>query len=382
MEFNGLKYLVVGAGFTGAVIAERLAAELGTKVVVIDKRRHAGGNCFSELDFETGIECHRYGTHIFHTRQQAVWDYLRRFTSFNHYRHRVYTKHNNRVYPMPINLETFNLFYGLSLDPAGMKRFLDERIARDRFSAPANLEEQAISLAGRELYEAFIKNYTAKQWETDPALLPPEIIQRLPFRYSYHADYFDDPFQGLPLIGYAQLFAKILRHGNITLCLDTDFFDIKERIPAGCKIIYTGAIDRYLDYRFGKLGWRSLRFERQTVEVEDFQGTSVLNFADPEPTWTRIHEFKHLHPERAYRAGKTVICREFACGARGPGSDPYYPIDTARDREILQLYRQAAAREKNVIFCGRLGAYKYLDMDQAIAAALQIAADLVKDGSC
>lgn len=372
MNLSGIKYIVVGAGLCGAVLAERIASDLDQQVVVFDKRDHWGGNCYSEFDPETGIEVHKYGTHIFHTGDQTVADYFGRFTSLNHYRHRVYSRYKDQVYPMPINLETLNRFYGTDFAPDTMRRFLAGEIARERYHEPANLEEQAISLAGRPLYEAFIRGYTQKQWRTDPKQLPAGIIKRLPFRYNYNGDYFNDPVQGLPLEGYNTLFARMLEHRNIDLMLGVDFFTVRDQIPADCKVIYTGPIDRYFDERFGTLGWRSLRFEMETIATEDYQGNSVINYADIDTPFTRIHEFKHLHPERSYQAARSVIAREYSCDMTPGVDEPYYPIGTPRDLEILDQYRQLAENEKNTIFCGRLGSYRYFDMDQVIAEALGI----------
>ncbi|HJV66347.1 MAG TPA: UDP-galactopyranose mutase [Geomonas sp.] len=369
MELQGLKYLVVGAGFFGSVLAERIAADLGERVLVIDKRPHTGGNSHSEDDPATGIECHLYGSHIFHTSDEEVWRYLCRFTDWNSYRHRVLTLFDGKVYQMPINLATINSFYGLQLDPQQAQDFIRAEMEREGIGEPGNLEEKAVSLVGRPLYEAFVKGYTIKQWETDPRLLPAEIITRLPFRFGYKSDYFNDRWQGIPWQGYAALFKNILDHPNIEVALDTDFFAIRDRIPAGCKVIYTGAIDRFFDFRFGELGWRTLDFEKEVCQVGDFQGTTVMNYAEAAVPFTRIHEFRHYHDERSYPADRTVIYREFSRRARRQ-DDPYYPINTVKDRELLQEYQAAAALVPDFVFGGRLGSYAYLDMDKAIAAAL------------
>lgn len=372
MDFSGIKFVVVGSGLAGSVIAERIANNLGEKVIVMEKRPHIGGNCYSEIDPRTGIEVHRYGTHIFHTKDKKVQRYVSRFMSLNHYRHRVYSSYKGRVYSMPINLDTINRFYGVSLDPQGMREFLSKRISGGRYKSPANLEEQAISLAGKELYEAFIKGYTEKQWGASATSLPASIIKRLPFRFSYNADYFDDPFQGLPVNGYTSLFENLLGNKNIDLYLGTDFFDVRQSIPDDCLVVFTGPIDRYFDYCHGELGWRSLRFEYETLDVEDFQGTSVLNYADESIPYTRIHEYKHLHPERQHLEGKTIISREYSCSMGGSVKEPYYPVSTREDKVTLQQYQQLANKENNVIFCGRLGSYRYYDMDKTIAEALDI----------
>jgi len=372
MNLKGIRCIVVGSGLTGSVIAERVAEDLNQKVVVIEKRHHYGGNCHSEVDSKTGIEVHKYGTHVFHTGNRLVWDYLSRFMSLNHYRHRVYTRHKNRIYPMPINLDTVSRFYNSDLDPEGMRQLLENKIAGGVSSTISSLEEQAISLVGKELYEALIKGYTYKQWGVDPKLLPAATINRLPVRFSYESDYFDDPYQGLPADGYSGLFRQLLNHRNIDLHQNTDFYDIKDLVPANCIVVFTGAIDRYFGFRFGRLGWRSLRFETETVGLGDFQGTSVINYADIDIPYTRIHEFKHLHPERQYHHGSTVVSREYPCDFSDLDNEPYYPINTEKDKATFRLYSKAAEMERNVIFCGRLGAYRYYDMDDAVAEALNV----------
>jgi UDP-galactopyranose mutase len=370
VELTDAKFLVVGAGFFGAVIAERIAAVLGERVMVIDRKSHIGGNSWSADDAETGIECHCYGSHIFHTGNLEVWEYVNRFTAFNSYRHRVLTSYQGRVFQMPVNLATINDFYGRSMTPDEAAALLVAEALRTGITAPANLEEKAISQIGRPLYEAFVSGYTRKQWETDPRQLPADIITRLPVRYSYKSDYFNDPWQGIPLDGYQRLFTRLLDHPLIEIALDVDFFALREKIPATCTVIYTGAIDRYFDYRYGRLGWRTLDFEKEVLPTGDYQGTTVMNYAEVAVPYTRIHEFRHYHEERSYPVDRTVIYREYsrACGA---DDEPYYPINTLQDREILAQYQEAAAQESRVIFGGRLGSYRYLDMDTSIAAALE-----------
>jgi len=371
MSYQGLKYLVVGAGWWGAVIAEQIASVLKEKVVVIDKRSHIGGNCFSRIHPEAQVECHEYGTHIFHTVHEKVWNYFTRFADLNQYQHKVLTQHKNRVYPMPISLATINAFYGLNLKPGEVEAFLKGEIARSGpVSVPANLEEKAISLIGRPLYEAFIKGYTHKQWEMDPRLLPAEIITRLPVRHDYNANYFNAPHQGLPREGYFKLFEKVLAHPNIEVRLNTNFFDIKDQVPEGCRVVFTGPIDRLFEYKFGALQWRSLRFELEVVPTPDYQGTAVMNYADLDIPYTRIHEFKHLHPERHSASGKTVICREYSMAYDGK-EDPYYPINDPKNTALFALYAEEAKKKPHWIIGGRLGAYRYWDMDQAILNALE-----------
>lgn len=377
MDFGGFDYVVVGAGLFGAVVAERIASDMGLKVAVIDRRAHMGGNCHSYADPETGIECHAYGTHIFHTRHQRVWDWVTRFTSFNHYRHKVWTRHGGRTYPMPINLLTINSFFGLDLAPCEVADFIRGEAERDGVKRPANLEEKAISLVGRPLYEAFIRGYTLKQWETDPRDLPASVIARLPFRHGYECDYFTDPYQGIPSDGYAAIFRRIFEHPNIEVFLNVDFFEIRDQIPESATVVYSGPIDRYFGHRFGPLGWRTLDFEREVHSIADYQGTSVMNYAEPDVPYTRIHEYRHLHPEREYTKEATVTFKEFSRSAR-VDDDPYYPVKTSEDRDRLDLYQAQAAKEKGVVFGGRLGAYAYLDMDTTILAALDTYKDEIR----
>ena len=371
MNLENLKYLVVGAGFFGSVIAERIAEDKGEVVVVIDKRDHIGGASFSEVDTETGIEYHKYGSHIFHTSIEDVWKYINRFCVFNSYRHKVLTTYSNKIYQMPINLETINCYYGMNFKPNEAEEYIKKEIDKEDIVNPTNLEEKAISLIGRPLYEAFIKGYTIKHWGTDPRKLPADIITRLPVRFDYKSDYFDDPWQGLPQRGYGELFKNLLAHPNIDLYRNTDFFDIRNQIPTNCCVIYTGRLDQFFDCKYGILNWRSLRFEREIYQVRDFQGTAVMNYAEASVPYTRTHEFKHLHEERGHSDKNTLVFREYAKDLAA-GDDPYYPVNTLKDTEMLSKYRQDALELNNVIFGGRLAEYKYLNMDQTIASALKI----------
>lgn len=381
MDLNGLQYLVVGAGFFGAVMAERIANDLRQKVLVVDKRSHIGGNSYSAPDPVTGIECHCYGSHIFHTSNRTVWEYITRFTDFNSYRHKVLTRYQGRTFIMPINLSTINSLYSLDLSPEEAARFIREEAAREGITTPVNLEEKAISLIGRPLYEAFIRGYTIKQWQTDPRELPESIITRLPVRCGHHYDYFDDRWQGIPWDGYGELFERMLDHPLIEVRLNTDYFAIRDQVPETCRVIYTGPIDRFFDYRYGVLGWRTLRFERETVETGDYQGTTVMNYADPEVPYTRIHEFRHYHPERTgYPADRSVIYREYSLSC-GREDDPYYPINTAQDRDTYELYRRDGELLPNVLFGARLGTYRYLDMDKVIEQALEMYAAKIQEGA-
>ncbi|MBO2454341.1 UDP-galactopyranose mutase [Actinomadura barringtoniae] len=362
--------VVVGSGFFGLTVAERCATELGLRVLVLDRRDHLGGNAYSEAEPETGIEIHRYGAHLFHTSNERVWEYVNRFTAFTGYQHRVYTTFKDRIYSMPINLATICEYFGRAYTPDQARALVAEQAAE--ITEATNLEEKAISLIGRPLYEAFIRGYTAKQWQTDPKNLPAEIITRLPVRYTFDNRYFNDKYEGLPVDGYTAWLERMADHPNIEVRLNTDYFDVRDDFAGRVPVVYTGPLDRYFDFAEGELGWRTLDFEMEVKPTGDFQGTPVMNYADEDVPYTRIHEFRHFHPERtAYPADKTVIMREFSRFAVR-GDEPYYPINTPEDRAKLIAYRELAKREDGVLFGGRLGTYKYLDMHMAIASALSM----------
>ena len=374
-DFRGYDLVVVGSGFFGLTIAERAAAELGKKVLVLERRHHLGGNAYSEVEPETGIEVHRYGAHLFHTSNKRVWDYVNRFTEFTGYQHRVFARVKDQVYSFPMNLGLINQFFGKSHTPDEARELIAKQAAEFRTEDAQNLEEKAISLIGRPLYEAFIRGYTAKQWENDPKNLGTNIINRLPVRYTFDNRYFNDTYEGLPVNGYTAWLEKMAEHENIEIRLNVDYFDVREHIPAGTPTVYTGPLDRYFDYSAGRFTWRTVDFESEIVgDCGDFQGTSVVNYNDEEVPYTRIIEFRHFHPERDYPKDKTVIFREYSRFAK-EDDEPYYPINTAENREKLESYRELAkteAREKNVLFGGRLGTYKYLDMHMAIGSALSM----------
>lgn len=367
-ELQSADLVVVGAGFYGATIAERAAAR-GLNVLVLDRRQHAGGNAYSEAHRETGIEVHRYGPHLFHTPNAEVWTYLNRFSTFTDFQLRVWSSHRDQLYPLPINLATICQFFGRRLSPAEARALIAGQLeGRDPATAD-NLEDKAIAMVGRPLYEAFIAGYTQKQWQTDPRLLPAATISRLPVRYTLDNRYFSDPFQGLPVDGYNPIFERMLAGPRVSVRLGIDWMDLRNRVPAGKPVVYTGPIDRYFDYAEGPLGWRTTGFELETVPVGDFQGTAVVNYPDADVPFTRIVEYRHFYPGRPYPADRTVIVREYPRFAAS-GDEPYYPVDTPEDRARFARYRQRAAAEPDVLFGGRLGTYRYLDMHQAIAMAL------------
>lgn len=366
--------VVVGSGFFGLTVAERMANR-GLRVLVLERRPHIGGNAYSEVDEETGIEVHVYGPHLFHTSNERVWDYVNKFTSFTAYQHHVYTNVQGEVFPMPINLGTVNQFFRSAYSPGEARALIAEHATEIEGSAN-NLEEKAISLIGRPLYEAFIRGYTAKQWQTDPRELPSAIISRLPVRYTYNNRYFSDTYEGLPTDGYTKWLERMADHPRIDIRLEVDFLNpsgehAKQAVVGQVPVVYTGPIDEYFAYEEGRLSWRTLDFQQETVDVVDFQGTSVMNYADESVPYTRIVEYKHFHPERTYPTEQTIIAYEYSRFADAT-DEPYYPINTARDREILLRYRERMKNEPKVYFGGRLGTYKYLDMHMAIASALSL----------
>jgi UDP-galactopyranose mutase len=363
--------VVVGSGFFGLTIAERCAEELGLKVLVLERRHHLGGNAYSEADEETGIEVHVYGAHLFHTSNEKVWEYVNRFTEFTDYQHRVFAKVGEQVYSFPMNLGLINEFFGRSHTPDEARALIKEQASEIATEDATNLEEKAISLIGRPLYEAFVKGYTAKQWQTDPKQLSPDIITRLPVRYTFNNRYFNDTYEGLPKDGYTAWLTRMADHPNIEVRLETDFFDVAEQYKGTVPIVYTGPVDEYFGNSEGRLSWRTVDLEKSVVDVDDFQGTSVMNYNDEDVPYTRIHEFQHFHPERTHLPGKTVIVHEYSRFAE-EGDEPYYPINTAEDREKLLKYRELAKAEPDVLFGGRLGTYKYLDMHMAIGSALSM----------
>lgn len=373
MSGNDHDVLVVGAGLFGLTAANLLAAR-GMRVAVLDKRNHLGGNAFSERDERTGIEVHRYGSHIFHTSNEEVWKYVNRFTSFERYEHRVMTRHRDEVYPMPVNLATINQLFRTAMTPAEARQAVRERAARACADGDDSFEGKALSLVGQELYEAFFQGYTQKQWQTHPRELPSQTLTRLPIRYNYDSRYFDDRYQGVPANGYGRWFENMVDSERIDVFLGVDFFDTghhfsKNDVCGRLPVVYTGPVDEYFAFEHGRLAWRTLDFEWEVVPVADFQGVAVMNYADLDHPFTRIHEFRHLSPEQYRGLDSTVIAREFSRWA-GEYDQPYYPVNTPSDRRRLMSYRERARSEPLVEFGGRLGSYQYLDMHAAVASAL------------
>lgn len=362
--------LIVGAGISGCTIAERMSAA-GKTVLLIDKREHIGGNCYDHFN-EHGILVQKYGPHIFHTKNKRVWDYLNRFTRFNDYRHKVVARYKDELYPIPINRTTFNKFYGLNLDEEGMKTHL-ERI-REKIPDIKNSRDVVVSKLGVELYDAFVKDYTKKQWDCYPEDLSPEVLQRLPIRYDDNDQYFNDPHQGIPVEGYTKMFERMIDSPNITVLLDTDYRDVLAELEYGM-LVCTAPIDAYFDYKFDRLPYRALEFHFETHDREYFQENSVVNYPGLDVPYTRITEFKYFLDQEIL--GKTTILKEVATWE----GEPSYPVPKPETKKIVAKYQELAAAEKGVHFLGRLGRYKYLDMDAACAEALELADELLGDVS-
>ena len=369
--------VIVGAGIFGLTIAQQAVEKLGVNVTIIDIRDHIGGNAYSYMDPETGAEIHKYGAHLFHTSNSRVWEYVNRFTKFTDYVHRVYATHDGEVFPLPINLGTINQFFRANYTPAQAKALIDEQAGELAGTDPANLNDQGISLIGRPLYEAFIKNHTAKQWQTDPSELPASIIKRLPVRFNYNNRYFKDTWEGLPADGYTAWLERMIDDPRITVKLETDFFDetqpLNKRalLEAGVPVVYTGPVDRYFDYDLGELKWRTVDFKEVRYDEGDHFGCAVMNFSDADVPYTRAIEFKNFNPERAaeQNPNKTVVWEEYSRFANRD-DEPYYPINTDEDKALYAQYKAKAADEPNVVFGGRLGTYAYYDMDQVFNQAL------------
>ena len=369
--------VVVGAGLFGLTVAQQAAEKAGATVHIIDVRDHIGGNAYSYFDEETGAEIHKYGAHLFHTSNARVWEYVNRFTEFTDYVHRVYTTHNGEVFPLPTNLGTINQFFRAHYTPAEAKALIAEQAGELAGQDPQNLNDKGISLIGRPLYEAFIKNYTAKQWQTDPSELPASIINRLPVRFNYDNRYFKDTWEGLPKDGYTAWFERMIDDPRITVSLNTDFFDESQPFnktalnAAGVPVVYTGPVDRYFDYELGDLQWRTVDFKEVRYDEDDHFGCPVMNFSDADVPYTRAIEFKNFNPERhdSQNHERTVVWEEYSRFAER-GDEPYYPINTEKDRELYARYVELEQTVPNTVFGGRLGTYKYYDMHQVIDTAL------------
>lgn len=360
------KYLIVGAGFAGAVLAERLASKGKSLVTIIDERDHLGGNSYTEKDEETGIMVHKYGPHIFNTNNKAVWDYICSFCEMMYYRNRVKIVYKGNVYSMPINLHTINQFFGKTLNPKEARSFIDS-LADKTITNPANFEEQALSFIGEDLYRAFFYGYTKKQWGCEPTELAASILKRLPVRFNYDDNYYGSIYQGIPKDGFTAIFEKMLDHPAIEVRLN-ERFDAGYNTEEYDHIFYTGAIDAFFDYKYGRLGYRTVYFERG-VDEGDHQGNPVINYADEAIPYTRVHEHKHFTPWENHE--KTVYFKEYSKETT-PDDIPYYPKRLAADMEKLEKYQQEVAKLSRYTFLGRLATYQYMNMDHVIEEALEL----------
>lgn len=362
-------FAIAGAGFSGAIVARALA-DAGYRVTVFEQRNHVAGNCHTERDADTGVMLHRYGPHIFHTDDEAVWNYVNRFTNFIPYINRVKSTVGGKVYSLPVNLHTINQFFGTHMRPDEARAFIANKAVKSDVE-PTSFEEQALQFVGKELYEAFFKGYTIKQWGVSPAELPASILKRLPLRFNYDDNYYNHRFQGMPEKGYTHVVEQILDHPNITLKLNCGF-QVDDR-QAFEHVFFTGPIDAWFGFSQGRLGYRTLDFVPETHEG-DYQGCAVMNYGALDVPYTRISEHKHFSPWEKHE--KTVIFKEFS-RACTPDDVPYYPIRLVAEKQMLQTYVDLAKQEQGVTFMGRLGTYRYLDMDVTIAEALGAATQTV-----
>lgn len=362
-------YLVVGSGLFGSVFA-RQAADAGKKVLVIDKRPNIAGNVYTEK--VEGINFHKYGAHIFHTNNTEVWNYVNRFATFNRFTNSPVANYKGELYSMPFNMYTFNKMWGVVTPEEAAAKIEEQK--KEITREPQNLEEQAISLVGRDIYEKLVKGYTEKQWGRDCKELPAFIIKRLPVRLTFDNNYFNALYQGIPIGGYTKLVENLLE--GIEVRLNEDYLEDKAKWNAMAeKVVYTGAIDAYFDYALGNLEYRSVRFENEILDVPNFQGNAAVNYTDKETPWTRIIEHKWFEfgkDENGNDLPKTIISKEYSSEWK-PGDEPYYPVNDKKNGELYQKYKALAEKEENIIFGGRLGEYKYYDMDAVIASALECA---------
>lgn len=357
-------YLVVGSGLFGAIFAYE-AANKGKRVKVIEKRNHIAGNVYTKE--QEGIQVHEYGAHIFHTSDKKIWDYVNQFADFNRYTNSPIANFKGEIYNLPFNMNTFNKLWGV-ITPDEAEAKINEQRSVLKGKVPENLEEQAISLVGTDIYEKLIKHYTEKQWGKKCTELPAFIIRRLPVRFTYDNNYFNDVYQGIPIGGYTQIIEKMLNHPNIVVELNTDFFERKESyLREFPKIVFTGMIDQFFDYKLGKLEYRSLRFETEVINVSNYQGNAVVNYTDSVTPYTRIIEHKHFE---FGDQEKTIITKEYSKKWES-GDEPYYPVNDEKNNHLYKSYKKLAEKYGNIIFGGRLGQYRYYDMHQVIAAALQ-----------
>lgn len=360
-----MRYLVVGSGFSGAVIAEQLSKNTDNQIFVIDERSHIGGNCYTERDSKTDILVHKYGPHIFHTDEKSIWDYICQFCEMKPFTNRVKAIQKGNVYSLPINLHTINQFFGKVMSPSEAEDFI-ALLADNSIEVPRNFKEQALKFIGKELYEAFFYGYTKKQWGCEPDQLPASILKRLPIRFNYDDNYFNDFYQGIPVEGYTEIINRMLERPNIKVRLNTKFSSETD-ISGYNHVFYTGPIDEFFSYKYGRLGYRTVIFEKNVCEG-DFQGNAVINYADEEVPYTRIHEHKHFAPWENHV--KTVYFKEYS-KETAHNDIPFYPKRLNEDMEKLVLYQNEVRRLKNMTFLGRLATYRYMDMKDVIKEALE-----------
>lgn len=358
------KFLIIGSGFSGAVLANELAKNMDCHIDIWEERNHIGGNCHTSRDEETGIMVHRYGPHIFNTDKKEIWDYVNSFSEFRPYVHRVKAIHNGNVYTLPINLLTLNQFFNKNFNPHTAEKFV-RKLGNKSITEPQNFEEQALSFIGEKLYQAFFKGYTRKQWGCEPKELPASVLKRIPVRFNYDDNYHNSLFTGIPVDGYSEVIEKLLHAPNIHVQLNKKYSN-QEKLNEYDHIFYTGALDSFFNYEFGKLAYRTVTFE-SSVHDGDYQGAAQINYCDEEIPYTRITEHKHFTPWENHE--KTIIFKEYSKETTAYDI-PYYPKRLKEDKMILQKYRQKAESFSNVSFLGRLGTYRYMDMDDVIEEGL------------
>jgi UDP-galactopyranose mutase len=370
---NKKNILIVGAGFSGAVCAREIAENSDYEIEVIDKRNHIAGNCFTSKDDETGIMEHIYGPHIFHTSNKKVWDYINKYGEFNNFVNRVKSSSSRGIYSMPINLHTINQFFSKKFNPTEAQEYVN-KISDKSIKDPQNFEEQALKFIGKDLYFEFFYGYTKKQWGVEPSTLPASILKRLPVRFNYNDNYYNSIYQGIPVGGYTQIIKNILNHKSINVSLNTSF--CKDDIKNFDHVIYTGPIDAFFDFQFGRLGYRTVFWERQMLNG-DFQGNAVINYPETSTNYTRAHEHKHFTPENSFE--KTIIYTEYSKETEF-NDEPFYPKRLSSDMEIFEKYKSAALNldlNNNVSFLGRLGTYRYMDMHNVIEEAVNFSSEFI-----
>lgn len=367
------KYLIVGAGFSGAVLANQLAAKSNCTIDVWDERDHIGGNCHTERDEETGVMVHKYGPHIFNTDKKEIWDFVNSIAPFQPFVNRVKAMYNGKIYSLPVNLHTINQFFNKAFNPEEAKAFIAEQ-ADNSIKEPQSFEEQAMKFIGKDLYKAFFYGYTKKQWGCEPSELPASILKRLPVRFNYDDNYYNNPYQGIPVNGYTDLIEKMLSNSNISVQLNKKFVFEKDLLNTYDHIFYTGPVDAFYNYMHGRLSYRTVTFEKHTADG-DYQGNAVINYCDAEVPYTRVHEHKHFAPWEQHE--KTVYFKEYS-KETAPEDVPYYPKRLVSDMQIFEKYQAEALKENRISFLGRLATYRYMDMHHVIGEALQFSASYLQ----